>query len=654
MNTSKLIYLLLGVLFLSITACDNLIETPPTPTVKIDTEIYTYSESFKDGLGQFTHYNDSGKQTWSATSNQYVMMNGNVDNVPYANEDWLISPVINLPAGVSSVVTFDYLTQGFASLSTEATIWISENYSRDSLFSTATWTQLSTVEPMVNAVGWNMTNAGDISLKAYMGKSVTIAFKYVSTNIQAGIWQVKNFSVKEKKPVTLPYTESFASTKGKFTAINVSGAQTWKVDFGYAIMTGYVNSTNNANEDWLISPQIDLTKVSSAKLTFDHVTRYFGNIKSDATVWVSENYDEGLPETATWTQLSTFPFSDPGSWPKVFPSSREISLTSYAGKSITIAFKYISTAAKAGTWEMKNFKVQEGEAFVENFGKGTETSPYNVAGAIVLQGTSSWVKGYIVGYTTAAATSTVYTFSTDTCTQTTNILVADTITETDPAKCITVQLPTGAVRTGLNLKDIKANLHKQVLLYGSLEAYFSKPGMKNTSYYELEGGTTGGTKPIDYSTAFLYEPFATSLGAFSTQSVTGAQVWASTSFGATMTGFVSSVNNANEDWLISPQIDLTKSSTATLTFDHVIRYATNPITDCTVWVSENYNSGLPDTATWIQITTPVFVNASSWTLTSTGPIDLTLYSGKKIKLAFKYLSTATKAGTWEIKNLVVK
>ncbi len=38
-------------------------------------------------------------------------------------------------------------------------------------------------------------------------------------------------------------------------------------------------------------------------------------------------------------------------------------------------------------------------------------------------------------------------------------------------------------------------------LYGSLEAYFGKPGLKNTSYFELEGGKTGGTKPVDTSNA---------------------------------------------------------------------------------------------------------------------------------------------------------
>ncbi len=128
-------------------------------------------------------------------------------------------------------------------------------------------------------------------------------------------------------------------------------------------------------------------------------------------------------------------------------------------------------------------------------GQGTETSPYSVADGITTQGTSSYVKGYIVGYAWSGAV-TSYTFTSDTCTQNTNLLIADSKTETDPTKCIAVQLPTGAIRDSLNLRDKKTYRQKQVTLYGSLEAYFGKPGLKNTSYSILEGGKTFGTKPV--------------------------------------------------------------------------------------------------------------------------------------------------------------
>lgn len=298
----------------------------------------------------------------------------------------------------------------------------------------------------------------------------------------------------------LPFSETFETGMGNFTSQNVSGDQAWEfsAQYKYLSISGFVTPTNFANEDWLISPEIDLAGVTAAKLSFDHVARYFADLKNEATVWVSSNYVTGLPSTATWAQLPTKTFTDPGNW--TLSTSGEISLTAYAGKKINIAFKYISTATKAGTWEIKNFKVAEGEAVIDPAdlvsGEGTEASPYNVAGGIANQGASKWVKGYIVGYV-VFGTPTVYAFSSDTCTVSSNILIAGSKTETDINRCMAVQLPSGsAVQTGLNLKDVKANLGKEVTLYGSLEAYFGKPGLKNTSYYVLEGGTTGGTKPV--------------------------------------------------------------------------------------------------------------------------------------------------------------
>lgn len=219
-------------------------------------------------------------------------------------------------------------------------------------------------------------------------------------------------NVNEPDPdssIKLPYTETFDTNLGKFSTQSVSGDQVWAYDtHKYAMITGYVATVNNANEDWLISPEISLVGVTAAKLSFDHVTRYFADVKNEATVWVSSNYVTGLPSTATWTQLPTKAFVNAADW--TLTSSGEISLTAYAGKKIKIAFKYISTATKAGTWEVKNFKVEAGEATFEPdptvTGDGTKTKPYSVADVMILNPTSTteavktgvWTKGFIVGY----------------------------------------------------------------------------------------------------------------------------------------------------------------------------------------------------------------------------------------------------------------
>lgn len=517
MKTKNIFYVCFGALFLIFTSCDNLIEKAPTATEKMNTETYTYFESFKKGFGEFSQYNSLGKQNWvPSTEYQYVMMNGNVENIPYANEDWLISPAIALPEGLTSVVSFDYVTRGFADISNDVSIWVSEDYIKDSIPSRFTWTRINTVDPMSNSAGWKMSNSGDISLKQFKGKKVSIAFKYISGENQAGILQVCNFAIKDRTPVMLPYTETFVSSKGKFVAINVSGNQSWTIDsHGYIAITGYINSVNNANEDWLISPQIDFTKVQNAKLTFDHVTRYFGNYKTDPTLWYSEDYEEGLPSEATWKRLKTYPFGDSGNWS--LSTSNEITLDSCVGKKVSIAFKYLSTTTKAGTWEIKNFVVKEG-------------------------------------------------------------------------------IP---------------------------------------------------------SDIYFYEAFDSNLGNFTTDDKLGAQKWIFSNSGyALASGFANGISNANEDWLISPSIDLTGKTSAKLSFDYTINkgLVANLKTNHTLWMSADNGT------TWEQITIPVYPTGANWTFVNSGNIVIPeKYLGiSSFKFAFKYLCSATESASWEIKNVTVK
>ena len=57
-----------------------------------------------------------------------------------------------------------------------------------------------------------------------------------------------------------------------FTAASVTGAQTWTYSSLYgAVCSGYVGAGQNfENEDWLISPAMNLTQTDNVKLTFTH------------------------------------------------------------------------------------------------------------------------------------------------------------------------------------------------------------------------------------------------------------------------------------------------------------------------------------------------------------------------------------------------
>ena len=112
-------------------------------------------------------------------------------------------------------------------------------------------------------------------------------------------------------------------------------------------------------------------------------------------------------------------------------------------------------------------------------GEGTKEKPYTVADLAKLANptTKAWVVGYIVGEIVENKLSTS-NFSNGT-----NIALADTDVETK--KYAPIQLPAGDIRTALNLINNPSNLHMQVAVYGTLESYFSNPGVKNVSDYVI-------------------------------------------------------------------------------------------------------------------------------------------------------------------------
>ena len=126
-------------------------------------------------------------------------------------------------------------------------------------------------------------------------------------------------------------------------------------------------------------------------------------------------------------------------------------------------------------------------------GAGSYSKPYSVTDAIAAgSGAGVYVKAYIVGCVSGQAYEEGATFSVLQDVKT-NLLIAASASETDPSKCMPVQLPSGAVRNGLNLADNPENLGKEVLLYGNIEAYFKVPGLKSVTYAEI-GGKAIGTK----------------------------------------------------------------------------------------------------------------------------------------------------------------
>lgn len=96
------------------------------------------------------------------------------------------------------------------------------------------------------------------------------------------------------------------------------------------------------------------------------------------------------------------------------------------------------------------------------------------------------VEGYIVGYTQNAGKYTKEPAKFGD----TNVAIAASPDEVNADKIMPVQLPIGEVRKAVNVKDHPENMGKKVRLTGTLDSYFSSPGLKAVTAYAFQDKET--------------------------------------------------------------------------------------------------------------------------------------------------------------------
>ena len=196
--------------------------------------------------------------------------------------------------------------------------------------------------------------------------------------------------------------------------------------------------------------------------------------------------------------------------------------------------------------------------------------------------------------------------------------------------------------------NLSINNGKPVVTVGTatIEDWTEKPG--GDINVDFEGEVQPGKE-----TVVLDESFATGQGNFTIKDKQlpegGSYVWKHDTYNddkfMKASGYIGGAK-ASESWLISPTIDLNKATTATLTFDHAHKFAGTPSKELTLWITET------NTEVWKQLAIDKYGTNNDYNFV-TATIDLSAYAGKTIKFAFKYISTTSAAGTWEIKNVKV-
>lgn len=297
---------------------------------------------------------------------------------------------------------------------------------------------------------------------------------------------------------------------------------------------------------------------------------------------------------------------------------------------------------------------------VDLVGTGTKEDPYNIATAQMKQdGSVAWVQGYIVGVMETNVDPFTANFAAPFSTSS-NLMIADNPDEQKAKNCLMVQLPTGDIRTALNLVDHADNLKQPVILQGTLTSYFSAAGLKEVSAGifkgEEIGEEEGGEGETPEGNLIFEEKFTASQGNFTIKDVTlpegSSYVWKWEKYQTNppymkASAYVGGSNKASESWLVSPVIGLSDATKATLVFKHAHKFAADHTKELTLWATEAGKEA------WEQLTIPNYSSGESWTMVSSGNIDLGKYAGKDMQFAFKYVSSTAAAPTWEVNDVQV-
>ena len=519
------------------------------------------------------------------------------------------------------------------------------------------------------------------------------------------------YGINDKLPDTpetptdenLILSADFASTIQPFNNYTTDGSGAWVNKYNTACATGYNGGVTTPGTYYLVSPEMDLTGVEAAHVTYDYVLQFNQN-DDNQQLLISDNFSENAA-AENWTVLFAKHVQGgrtedgKADYNTFYPADIDIP-AEFLNKKVRIALRY-SCTSNASTWEVKNLKVLKGSS-------ASEPNPPVTGENLLANGDfESWTGGTPDNWkSTTSASSATLSQSTDAhggsysvsvgfhATQNKRIaykeltLKAGTYTMSFWAKSTTTdpaQLRPGyaIVKDGkIDASDYKYDGYTNVsntdwtqLSYNFTLAEKTTVNLlvmnpktndgKNVaqailiddfSLVTADGGLEGGEdKPDqpDQPSEAKYAWDFLSIGSMGDWTIEDknkpedlGHVWAFDSkYGMKASAFAGGTRYATESWLVSPELDLTGMTAATLTVNHASNFFDSFEDDALVKISA-------DGKNWSNIYLSEY--PTGWSFKE-ATADISAIAGKKgARIAFVYTSTSDAAGTWEIDKISIK
>lgn len=456
------------------------------------------------------------------------------------------------------------------------------------------WKEL-TVPTYPDGTNWKYISSDDVSLSAYAGKVVQLAFRYISTTTTAATWEIDYLGVDDSEGNTV--YEYDIKDEEQYNLFTIEGdipeglTYVWTYDSRYgAKASAYASGTRYDTDIYLCSPAMSIKKGYTAN--FNHAMRYFSS-------------DDGAAASG---KLMVREMKAVKKVAKRNAAPSKVQTAASLGYNASTAYIYNGSAWTELTVDNSTLVVVDPSAYVQA-GSTCFTNPKSQIPVYLLSELPYASKGDIctVIYKPSASTYAMADYEHNGTTWSQNKDTEKTSTKTLKfQKTDGEWVPNGAYYSNTLLGDEGDFVTKGIIPDGLTYVW------QNTTSY--------GWKASAYASSTKYETTA---------------------------------------WLISPAISLEGADKPALTFDEAYRYITAPETSADLlklFITTDYDESNEESYAddiWTELEIPVRATGDDWNFVNVGTIDLSAYRDKTVRIAFRYQSTSTSAATWEVKNVEI-